>query len=540
MMVLYLAITFFTSFLVCVILTPVVRRIALQKGFVDRPDGNRKLHGRAVALGGGLAVQIAVFITVVVLGITAFDSEASPPLDLRFYVGLLIASLFLMAVGIVDDAKGMRGRYKLAFQVVACLVLVASGLQIRSLSVAQLTIDLGWLAIPLTVAWLLGTINAINLLDGADGLASSVGSLLCLTIGVLAMLGGHMEDGLLAVAISAALAGFLLYNFAPASIYLGDTGSMFIGFLIGAIAIHDSIKGSTSLALATPLCLVIIPAFDSCAALIRRKLTGRSLFAPDRGHFHHVLLQRGFSVPQTVCIIAGLCLVTCVGALLSRYFRKDVLAICTMAFVLGTMVSFKIFGHVEFGLIVHRLLPALRRGVVKPIMGRSDAARHTVRSYHLYGSCDWDSLWTALVESAETFRMNRIEFRIAMPSIGESFYAVWAMPNTLPDEETWNMSTPLFFDGRPVGNLTVTGGARQSVIHMFDTVTDFLEPIEDQIAHLVAESRDRVRQPKGTAAEKEPKQTMHMAADRIASNAPAPSFDARRRRSRRRKRVDLS
>jgi UDP-GlcNAc:undecaprenyl-phosphate/decaprenyl-phosphate GlcNAc-1-phosphate transferase len=204
----YLAAAFLGSLGTSLALTPLVRRLAKRTGFVDRPDGHRKLHVNAVTLGGGLTVQAAVLATVaVVLGAGVISDLFS--VDIPFLVGLFVASAFLIAVGIIDDSVGMRGRYKLACQVVACLILIAFGLQIRGISVLHVTLEFGWLAIPVTLIWLLGTINAINLLDGADGLATSVGAVLCLTIAALAMFGGHTADSLLAVAIGGALLGFL-------------------------------------------------------------------------------------------------------------------------------------------------------------------------------------------------------------------------------------------------------------------------------------------------------------------------------------------
>jgi UDP-GlcNAc:undecaprenyl-phosphate/decaprenyl-phosphate GlcNAc-1-phosphate transferase len=374
------------------------------------------------------------------------------------------------------------------WQIVACLTLAIFGLQIRGISVFHLDISLGLLTVPMTLVWLLGTINAINLLDGADGLASSVGILLCLTVALLAMYLGHPADGFLALAIAGALLGFLRYNFAPASIYLGDTGSMFIGLAVGAIAIHARIKGTTSLALAVPLCMMAIPAFDSIAALARRKLTGCSLFAPDHGHIHHILLRRGCSVPQTVFIIVGVCFLTCVGAALSLFLRRDLIAIGTLLFVIGMLIACRIFGYVEFGLIFRRLATTMRCRLHRVAEQSAGAVQD---SYHLYGSRNWDNLWAGLSESAETYGLIHLEFRVVMPAISESFYAVWSKPSRSADDECWSVKSPLSCEGRTVGYLLLVGHSRESAIQTISAVTDFLEPVEQHIAHAVAELRNR-------------------------------------------------
>jgi UDP-GlcNAc:undecaprenyl-phosphate/decaprenyl-phosphate GlcNAc-1-phosphate transferase len=485
MMIKYYAVAFLGSLAASLVLTPIVRAIARRTAFVDKPDGRRKLHADSVALGGGLAVLTAVLGTsVLVFGWAGMFTTRTA--GVPFFVGLLSAAALLAVVGMIDDLVGLRGRYKLAGQIAACLVLVAFGLQIRVLSVFGLSVALGSLAIPVTFAWLLGTINAINLLDGADGLASTVGLLLCLTVAALGAFGHHLYDGLLAMAMAGALLGFLRYNFPPASIYLGDTGSMFVGLVIGAIAIDGNMKTEASMAFAAPLCMLAIPMLDTCAALVPRKLTGRSLFAPDRGHIHHVLLQRGCSASQTVLIIAGVCSITCLAALLSLHFRKDAVAIVTMIFVIAALAACRVFGHVEFGLVIRRLAVPWRWRLAGD-GANSNGAFQTV--YHLYGSRNWNDLWTALTESAENFGLIRMEFRILMPAIHESFFAVWTKPNGAAEEEQWSVRSPLFFDGQLVGNLLLAGHSRHSAILAIGEVADFLEPIEDHIRYSITDSQ---------------------------------------------------
>ena len=475
----YFVAAFFGSLAASLALTPIVCRIARRIGFVDKPDSRRKLHTNVVALGGGLAVLTAVLSTSVVV-IGGAVAIGAIQLDTTFVVGLFVAAVLLTVVGVIDDSVGMRGRYKLAGQLVACLTLMAFGLRIDSISVFHLNIELGLLAVPITLGWMLGTINAINLLDGADGLVSSVGGLLSLTVAALLALNGCHGESLLAVALAGALLGFLRYNLPPASIYQGDTGSMLIGLVIGALTVHGGVKGSASIALAAPLCIMAIPAFDTLAALTRRKLTGGSLFTPDRGHFHHTLLHRGCTISQTVLIIVGVCFVTCLGAVVSLYFRKDVIAIGTMTLILTTLVACRVFGHVEFSLVLHRLVSAFRWW-----SGSRSGSPTTVvkRAHHLYGSRNWNDLWAALTESAETFGLIRMELRILLPSIHESFYAVWSKANGEIKEEQWSLKSPLSFDGQLAGNLVLVGHSRHSAILAIGEVADFLEPIEGYIRH---------------------------------------------------------
>jgi len=492
----YYAAEFVGALVASLLLTPIVRNIARRIGLVDRPDGRRKLQSKVVALGGGVAVLIALVATsIAVVGVAVASGAIALDERSRFVIGLPVALVLLAAVGLIDDSVGIRGRYKLAGQIAAALVLVAFGLNVPSLSVFHLHFELGWFGIVFTVLWLVGCINAINLLDGADGLASSVGCLLCLTVATLAGLRDHLGDSLVAVGLAGALLGFLRYNFAPASIYLGDTGSMSIGLVLGATSIHSHIKGSASPALFVPICLLAIPIFDSCAALIRRKLTGRSLFATDRGHFHHLLLQQGHTVPQTVFIISGVCLVTCMGALAGTYFRNDFVAVATMAFVLTTLIYCRIFGHVEFSLITDRSFFILRTLIERRGLKSQEPA---VRVYHVQGSCKWHRLWTALAEFAEDKGLSRMELTISMPAIGELFNAVSTLPDHSAEERHWKIEVPLLVDGRRVGQLVVKGHADTSAIQQFSQLFAFLEPLEEQIKDLVeADTPARIMQPQG-------------------------------------------
>jgi hypothetical protein len=187
-----------------------------------------------------------------------------------------------------------------------------------------------------------------------------------------------------------------------------------------------------------------------------------------------------------VSIVVGVCFVTCIGALASLYFRKDVVAIGTMVFVVGTLITCRIFGHVEFRLVIHRLTPRFRWR----LDSQSESSKGGVqRSHQLYGSRNWGNLWAALTESAETFGLMRMEFRILIPSIHESFYAVWSKPNGATDEEQWSAKSPLFLDGQLAGSLVLAGHSRQSAIQAISAVADFLEPIEDQIRHVATGSR---------------------------------------------------
>ena len=349
-----LFLTFFVSLLASLVLTPIVQRLAHRLDFVDRPDGRRKSHRGAVALGGGVAVLAATVIAAV-WGLTVAAASGSSliadPEKLKAVIGLITAALVIVAVGFLDDKSAISGRYKLLGQIVACSILIYSGLVFEELSLLGLSIDLGILKFLFSLVWLLALIIAFELIDGIDGLAATVGTVLCATLTLLAVLQGNYIGAIMILAVMGSLLGFLRFNLNPASILLGNSGSMFIGLMIGAVVLSSSTKETVALSIAVPFAICAIPLLDLAATVARRKLTGHSLRVADWRHFHHSLLVRGWSVRQTVVLIGLLSGVTCVGALASYYFEHSYIAILTVLAVVGFLVVTKTFGHIEFALI---------------------------------------------------------------------------------------------------------------------------------------------------------------------------------------------
>ena len=275
--------TFAAAFTTCLLVTPVVRKLALRLNIVDSPDKHRKLHQQATPLGGGVAVLLS-FLGVVAAVLIFSDSQRAEAADNAWFLfGIITSAVVLCAVGLLDDRHGLRGRQKLLGQVGAVCILLSSGLVIDSVQIFGSTFELGLLSVPFTMFWLLGAINALNLIDGVDGLATSVGIILSAAASVMAILTGHPTEAFLAMAVSGALCGFLIYNSPPASIFLGDAGSMIIGLILGALAIRSALKGPATVVLSVPTAILAIPIFDVSMAIVRRRLTGRSIYTTDRG-----------------------------------------------------------------------------------------------------------------------------------------------------------------------------------------------------------------------------------------------------------------
>ena len=466
------------------VLTPWVRKLAIKLDFVDKPGG-RKTHANPVSLGGGLAVFGGGFAAIVCAYLFA-DRLTSNQLfvgnDPRMLSGLAVACAATLMLGLYDDATNMRGRYKLLVQLMIAGLLVYLGFRIDHFDIFGNSVSLGWMTVPISVFWLVGATNAINLLDGIDGLASSVGIVLCMSFAAINAFYGHFPEAVVMLALAGALLGFLRYNFAPASIYLGDAGSMIIGLLIGATAVQTHTKTPAFAAMAIPLAVWSIPILDSAAAIVRRRLTGRSIFAPDRGHLHHSLLTRGWTVRQASLFIALVCATTCLSAVLGVMWRNEWIVIGTVAAVVIFLISTKTFGHIEFALLQDRMKQhglSFRKDETHHNMPRHGAVR-------LQGSHEWERMWESLVESAGDYGLTRLQLTIHMPAVHEAFYANWKAPKSqiASGEHAWKISHPLTLDGESVGKLEVSGIAddpSRTTSAQLVQVLDFLEPIEDDI-----------------------------------------------------------
>ena len=226
-----LALTLITATLSAAVLTPLVISLMWRLKILDAPDGVRKLHGRTVPLVGGLAVLAGCLVATTLTLLVFPDILMEKPGDFMFAGGLLCACLWVCALGIIDDRGMLRGRQKFAGQIVGALMLTSSGCVITRLEFMDQPWELGMLSIPFTVFWLVGAINAVNLMDGVDGLASSIGAVLSGAFTLMALITGHNLEAVLSMALCGSLLGFLPYNFPRARIFLGDTGSMLIGLL---------------------------------------------------------------------------------------------------------------------------------------------------------------------------------------------------------------------------------------------------------------------------------------------------------------------
>jgi UDP-GlcNAc:undecaprenyl-phosphate GlcNAc-1-phosphate transferase len=441
------------SFFACFLLTPLARSVAARYGLVDHPDNRRKMHARPVPLAGGIAILVSV---VAVLGAGLL---LPGPLAADFaphaahFVGLLLAAMAICALGVLDDFQCLRGRHKLLGQVMAVGIVIGFGVQIRSIHLLGVDVELGMLAIPVTLLWLLGAINSLNLLDGMDGLLGSVGFIVTAAMAAMAVLGGQWAAAFVALALAGALLGFLCYNFPPASVFLGDAGSMLTGLVIGVLGIESSLKGPATVALVAPLAILTIPFLDTLAAIVRRKLTGRSIYETDRGHLHHCLLRRGLTARGALLLISLLCLVTGVGALASLALRNELIAIMATVVVIFILVATRLFGRAELELFAKRLVHFTSSFLEVPGEGKSRRLE-----VHLQGTTGWHELLEAVTTQAFELNLQAASLKVSAPALHEEYHGQWQrFEEELDGATLWHIEIPLAVQGRTVGRLQVSG-----------------------------------------------------------------------------------
>ena len=279
------------------ILTPFIKRLAIYTKVISIPKVERNIHKKPIPLLGGLGIYIS-FILVLILkpGMLSYSEK-----------GILIGATFIIIGGLIDDAMEIKPWQKLFFQLAAASTLIFYGVTITILtnpfSAGVSYVNIKLLYIPFTLIWIIGVTNAFNLIDGLDGLAAGIALISCVTIFIIAIMNNRMEAAIFTAILSGAILGFLPYNFNPASIFLGDTGSQLLGFLLAAISIKGAVKSAAAFAIAVPILALGLPIYDTIFAMIRRKLNGKPMMQGDRGHLHHRLMDMGLNQRQAVIIM---------------------------------------------------------------------------------------------------------------------------------------------------------------------------------------------------------------------------------------------
>lgn len=317
--------------------TPQVINLAIKVGALDAPDA-RKVHTKPIPRMGGLAIYAGFVLAIL----------ASMHVS-REILGLLAGGTVILIVGIIDDIMQLPAKVKLMGQIVAAAVLVLFDIRIEWITnpFGGDMVYVQYLSIPLTIMWVVSLTNTVNLIDGLDGLAAGVSTIASITILLVALQQNFWSVAILSAALAGSALGFLQHNFNPAKIFMGDTGSMFLGYMLAAVSVIGTVKSAATIALIVPIVALGLPIMDTAFAIIRRYTSGKPIFKPDKGHLHHRLLEMGLTQKQAVLlmyVISG-----CLG--------MSAIALTEVNYAFGTLIV--------IGLLVIAFLGAKKIGVLK-------------------------------------------------------------------------------------------------------------------------------------------------------------------------------
>ena len=329
---------FAVSLLVAYVMTPPVKRFAEKVGAIDVPKDNRRVHDHPIPRMGGLAIFIGFVLSLIFF----------VPMSTKV-LGLLVGSVIIAVMGGVDDIVSLNPWVKLAGQIVAALVAIRCGLVFDVISnpnifAEETYIEIGWLSIPLTMLWIVGCTNAVNLIDGLDGLAVGVSAISSLTMLIVSLFVSEPVVSIILAALTGACLGFMPYNLNPAKIFMGDVGSQLLGFVLSTASIMGLFKLHAIITFFVPLLALALPLADTIFAFFRRILHGQSPFKADKGHFHHRLLAMGLNQKQVVAVLYGISAVLGLLAVLMAGDSMAVKIICLVAaFIISLGIWLKVF-----------------------------------------------------------------------------------------------------------------------------------------------------------------------------------------------------
>lgn len=308
-------VAFLTALGITSLVTPLVLRLSRRWQLLDQPDGERKIHAQPIPRTGGIGIAAGFFAPLVGLlfyqNVFALELRQSGARVTAFFGG----ALAILALGVWDDLRGLNAWWKLSVQLLVGALLWQAGLRVEQVSLFGQAYSFGMVSLPLTMLWVAGCVNAFNLIDGLDGLAAGVGIFAAVALFGNALMDENVLLVLFASALAGALLGFLAYNFSPALIFMGDSGSMTIGYVFASAALWSYAKRSTALALLLPVLAMAVPLGDTVFAFARRLLSGRSPFSSDRKHIHHRLMDAGLSHRKAVLTLYLVCTLLTVAVL---------------------------------------------------------------------------------------------------------------------------------------------------------------------------------------------------------------------------------
>jgi len=388
---------YLSSALLALVITPVVIWLARKLNTVNRPDV-RTVHSKPIPRIGGVAIFVsAMALILCVLLLPNVVGQRFRIIKPQLVVLLSVAT-FIFAVGLIDDLKGLRASIKFLAELFAAGALYWMGVEITSIGITDTwVLHLGLWGCPLTLLWIVGITNAVNLSDGLDGLAAGISAIACGVIAILAIQGGQVVMAVLMLALLGSSTGFLFFNFNPAKIFMGDCGSLFLGFTIASASVLTSMKSSALVGLALPMLALGIPIFDTLFSMLRRFLERRSMFSPDRSHFHHHLLALGLTQRHVVIIAyAVTCLFAGMGLfmMVTRSINTLIVFLCILLLLL---LVFRVVGSVR----LRQTIAGLQRKYEFSSRRRQEQMNFEQAQLYFRNARTFSDWWQAVCEAAK-------------------------------------------------------------------------------------------------------------------------------------------
>ena len=390
---------YLSSAILALVITPIVIRLARRLRIVNIP-GPRHAHTEPISHIGGVAIFVSMMCPAIgVLFLSNVIGDAFRSILPKLIV-LLCSAAFIFFIGLIDDlkTKGLRARIKFLAQLAAAIAVCAAGVRIESVAIAeQFTLDFGWFSWPLTLAWIVGITNAVNLSDGLDGLAAGISAIACGVIAIFAIQAGNVVMAVLMLALLGSLTGFLFFNFSPAKIFMGDCGSLFLGFTIASASVMCATKSAALVGLALPVLALGVPIFDTIFSMLRRFLERRSMFSADRRHFHHKLFDMGLKQRHVVITIYVITLLSA-GLGMFMIVASNISALMIFFCILLLLFfAFQVVGSVR----LTETIAALQKKYAITHQVQEEKRNFEDVQLHFRNACTYDQWWSAVCKAAE-------------------------------------------------------------------------------------------------------------------------------------------
>lgn len=401
--------TYCFALLVATGLTPLVILWAGKKGYVDRPDV-RKIHRIPIARVGGISIFLGAILAISSVLAVQNNIGESFRISVLEMMALLIGSVLVFLVGLYDDFKEAKIRTKLGVEILSALLVMGAGIHVEAIHIRGMPpISLGLWGYVITFVWIIGITNALNLIDGLDGLAAGISAIACGVMAALSIWQGNVMLAIIMLALVGSLTGFLLFNFYPARIFMGDSGSLFLGFVIATSSVLTASKAEALVGIGLPILVLGIPIFDTLFSILRRILQRRGIMSPDNGHFHHKLIERGFR-QHHVAVVAYMITfgLTALGLFMLLTHSTGSIAVFLACLVL-LLVVFRMAGIIEIKKTYSDIVGRVELAHAK----RMERKQFEEAQLHFRDAQTFDQWWECLCRAAKILDFSRMSFEMA-------------------------------------------------------------------------------------------------------------------------------